>query len=500
VQELDNEFVWYIPMIEGIAMTLVKHVVWGVRFRAYFCGFVSIADLASDTYAAFNMYSSGQTHLANALVAMVVANLFLQLIIVFAQHSKEKNCAAVILRETIFTLTFIKPGVEAHRVASGAKQKPGNLFGPLEEMLFCKNIELFTEAAPGFVLQSIAYLTSEEKPTALILSFVISAASAALTSTTTTYDMDTSPVKRKESPDMYGMIPETGRGLTFAVMFTLSFLQVLAKGFSVALLAVTNITWLLLYLVGDMGLYLLQKIIRQDFMYFLPLPRPVAFPVSVLVRIIVKVIADFTGGVSYCDPYELGGIYFSFNVVMNMVSVPIAVILYNEFFEEEGEEEQADEIDEGVDDESTKLDPARIRDFSIALVAIWTIVFVIFIKRIIVPKYRRKFYSTQTGWEHAMSFFRDNTEDERRILIFADSIALWYPIKEDVRKWTMERWEVWDATNPEWLSPVVIAGIPDEFIPPRFLAKMGGARERRGSAASVRRASAGMIAGAEENT
>ena len=47
----------------------------------------------------------------------------------------------------------------------------------------------------------------------------------------------------------------------------------------------------------------------------------------------------------------------------------------------------------------------------------------------------------------------------------------------------MGSWETWDAHKPEWFTPGVIASIPDEFIPPRFLKKMGGARERRGSAA-----------------
>jgi hypothetical protein len=45
-----------------------------------------------------------------------------------------------------------------------------------------------------------------------------------------------------------------------------------------------------------------------------------------------------------------------------------------------------------------------------------------------------------------------------------------------------------DRGTPEWFTPPVIARVPDEYIPPRFLGGLGGAqRERRGSAAgSVR--------------
>jgi hypothetical protein len=48
----------------------------------------------------------------------------------------------------------------------------------------------------------------------------------------------------------------------------------------------------------------------------------------------------------------------------------------------------------------------------------------------------------------------------------------------------MDNWERWDRDKPAWFTPRLIASVPDEFIPPRFLAILGGARERRGSASS----------------
>jgi hypothetical protein len=118
--------------------------------------------------------------------------------------------------------------------------------------------------------------------------------------------------------------------------------------------------------------------------------------------------------------------------------------------------------------------------------------------RIVVPRFRKTFWSTQTGWQKSESIFLDSVEDAKKIYIFTDSVMLWSAIKEDVKAWTMSSWETWDREEPEWFTQKVIASIPDEFIPPRFLAIMGGARERRGSAAgsvreSMRRGSSDAV-------
>jgi hypothetical protein len=46
-------------------------------------------------------------------------------------------------------VAFVKPGVDAHRVASGTEQLPGASMNPLTEMVCTKGGELFFEAIPG---------------------------------------------------------------------------------------------------------------------------------------------------------------------------------------------------------------------------------------------------------------------------------------------------------------------------------------------------------------
>ena len=256
-------------------------------------------------------------------------------------------------------------------------------------------------------------------------------------------------------------------------MFSISFLQVTAKCVSVALLAVTDVSWLVYYLAGDMALYFLQKILRRDFIYHVSLPLSLAVPGSVFQRVVCKTVVDFTGCMLFRNPSELGGAYYSFNLGTTIISVPLITYLYQEYAKEYGKEEYR----------VNKLSAMVLWTFSICIVLSWAVMFGYFMARIIVPKYRESFWSTQTGWERAEKVFLDVEEDEKRALIFMKNIVMWSRIKADVKAWTMGNWETWDREKPEWFTNKFVASVPDEFIPPKFLTTLGAARMRRGSAA-----------------
>ena len=83
--------------------------------------------------------------------------------------------------------------------------------------------------------------------------------------------MDTSPTKRRETPDFYGYVPPTGRGLIFVLMVINSASQFLAKIMAIALLGAVSKMWVVAYLVGDGCLFLLYKILRNDLIYWPPI-------------------------------------------------------------------------------------------------------------------------------------------------------------------------------------------------------------------------------------
>ena len=103
-------------------------------------------------------------------------------------------------------------------------------------------------------------------------------------------DLDTSPKKRRETPEFYGYIPATGRGLIFFLMMVNSTAQFLAKIISMALLGAVSKTWAFGYVVGDIVLFLLYTLVRNDFFYFVPIQSYIgSIGFSILVRIMEKV-------------------------------------------------------------------------------------------------------------------------------------------------------------------------------------------------------------------
>jgi hypothetical protein len=95
-------------------------------------------------------YDMGDTANAKGLLAMVGANLAIQGLIVYAQvQGLKKDKWKTALFEMLAVISFVKPGLDAYRVASGAEQLPGAAISPLTEMIATKSGELFFEAIPG---------------------------------------------------------------------------------------------------------------------------------------------------------------------------------------------------------------------------------------------------------------------------------------------------------------------------------------------------------------
>jgi hypothetical protein len=92
-------------------------------------------------------------------------------------------------------------------------------------------------------------------------------------------------------------------------------LLLLARSVSMALLAIMGGQWVLVYLVSDMGLYFVYKILRRDLWHWIPLKGAASVVESVLERLVVKVLVDFTGVLQFRGAGEMGGMYFTLNMV-----------------------------------------------------------------------------------------------------------------------------------------------------------------------------------------
>ena len=133
-------------------------------------------------------------------------------------------------------------------------------------------------------------------------SIAISALTTGFTSAMIAFDSDVDVSRRKKNPKLNGYIPDdhAARGRCFFLMTLISTFHNLSRSVGCALLAATSSenkkNMLLEYFMGgEMILYLAFKAARGDFYYFLRLEGFFGFVVSLLVRVFVKVIVDFSG-------------------------------------------------------------------------------------------------------------------------------------------------------------------------------------------------------------
>ena len=134
----------------GIADELMSKVAYGVAQRAAIGAGLSMFDMLSDVVMIVDYFATGRDGYAYMLLGTVGANLFLQLLIVHWQTRGLKKCRRrTAATEAFAVVTFVKPGLDAWRVASGAEQALGSTFDPLIEMMMSRCFEMVAEAIPG---------------------------------------------------------------------------------------------------------------------------------------------------------------------------------------------------------------------------------------------------------------------------------------------------------------------------------------------------------------
>jgi hypothetical protein len=340
-------------------------------------------------------------------------------------------------------------------------------------------------------------MKAKERAKRAIASIVISALSAGMVGATISFDYDVDPVRRKRTPDFYGIIPDgSSRSAIFVCMVVNSALLLLIRGVSSALLMLVGKRYLFWYYAGDMGLYLILKMARGDFHYWIPVNGKTGIFLSVLMRVMVKTVTDHTGIVQFRTAAELGGIYFSVNLLMVIAASYAAVTLYYA------------ETPPSLVVLPEKTSWSIVGSLSIT----WLVFFVLFLA-LMRKKYRRTFFSLETGNDWAQAFFVKGETDEIKQKTVTIKRVKWKPIAGDVKKWVNDSWEVWEEDQPDWFTDAWKSRIPDDWLTPAELRRqkvaggglrrgsslgelLGGssARERKGSAAALsRRGSATVV-------
>jgi hypothetical protein len=228
---------------------------------------------------------------------------------------------------------------------------------------------------------------------------------------------------------------------------------------TIVLLGLMGGRWAFLYIGADLGLYILVKILRGDFWYWIPFGGNIEIMSSIVMRVIIKIIADFTSIVQFRHPNEIGGVYWLFGLMLTMVSLPVSVYIASQY----------------VDDNAIAIASLIVKYF-IPITSLCFAVLFLNIER----KYWHTFLSTQRSKDMSMAFFLEGKSDKLKFEVFGCSRHHWVSIEGEIKKWVKSNWAKWEEEQPEWFTDVMKAKVPVDFIPAD-----GDARRRE----SVRRAS-----------
>ena len=463
------------PMMTVVARRLLGEVSWGLKLRVCMGAGLSVLDMATDIFVVVGYMGKEETRgYGYSLLGMLAGCMALQLLFVFVQNSKKPSAVA---KEMLIVLSMLKPGFDAARVASGKKMEEHHSMDAKTELVATKGIELVCESIPGCVLQLYAILKTKDYSNRTAGSVMVSALTAGFSSASVSFDYDVDPLARKHTPDFYGYVPDGGsRTLIFACMLLNSSLLLAVRSFSAAIIMQKKKRYFMIYMAGDQVLYLLQKIARGDFHYWMPVDGAIGLFVSLLMRVMVKTVTDFTGLVQFRHAYELGGVYWTANMLLALATSFVFLWVFYD-----GDNKEA------------------VWTLMLGASGTWLVTFAVFLL-LMKPQYRSTFFSWKTGKELAMDIFTKGETDEDKHHILECNMKQWKKVRGDVREWVEGGWWRWREEKPEWFSEAWIARLPLKWIPAEERSEVesarGGASGGRGFRGTNGRAKYAVAVGA----
>ncbi|GMH86654.1 hypothetical protein TrST_g13924 [Triparma strigata] len=472
LEEFEKEHQWMRSFFVEIAQYNLNTSNFGLRLRVFGGALLSTIDLITDVYMTVKFFNTeGQEGYGMTNAWLIGLTMIFQILIAYVQNGKK---ASSFFHDLFCILTGFKPALDAYRVGSGAEQEDHHRIAPMAEMTYCKVIELVFEAVPASIVQIYALLIAKEQKLDAIISVMVSAATIGFTSAMLSYDWDTSPSQRAFNPGFYGYIPDKAlsRAVCFLSMMSLSFSHVLLQTLSCALLFATNPRWLVYYLAGDMALFLLYKVARRDFHYWLNISGVLRFVTSFMVRSAGKILVNFTLLIQTRSPVELGGFSFLVSALLSVAASFVSVQLYSNHYE--GDDKIKDE---------------RLQVIISTLYGIWLISLVTFVA-VMKREYLHTFYSfdTLSDFNRKLTLkLRDDQEDIKCLVLecHPDTFSGWG--EELLKPWTLKNWSRWEEEKPSWFTDSWIEGVPNEYVPYEWRVKYKKTKGRVDEDAVVRR-------------
>jgi len=341
MEELFEKHAWIESAMLAISQEIVKTAPWGLMFRVWSGASLSVLSMATDIAVILGYLKEEETKVYGPVfAAMIAGGMACQLLLVCGQNRKKPRVLAM---EVLKVVTGIKSCFDAHAVSSGKEMKAYQMFDAKTELAIAKGIETGTESIGGCVLQVYVILQGRglgggfggDRFELALASALISALTAGWTSATLSYDYDSDPVMRKLFPAFYGYIPDKrlGRTMLLVCMTMNSALLLLVRSFGMSMLMLVKKRYFLIYLAGDMAQYLMFKVARGEFYHWIPIHGPTGLMASLLMRVGVKTMADFTGVIHFRHPGEVGGLSWTVSMFVALLAGFVSVWVHNEHYE-----------------------------------------------------------------------------------------------------------------------------------------------------------------------
>ena len=212
------------------------------------------------------------------------------------------------------------------------------------------------------------------------------------------------------------------------------------------LLSAVSLKYVIYFFSIDIGSFLLIKIIRGDFSYWLLLEGITNILVSLSIRVIVKIVNDFISIVQLRSPLEVGGAQSVFGQLTSFATLFIALHL----------NEASGKLGSG-------MDSLWLISYIITVAALFS--YSVFFSSIN-QGYIHTFFSFETGGQMTIRSFREH-EDEglRAEAIFTNNRSQWKSIYEEVKEWVWQNWPKWIEEKPAWFDDKMRSMIPGDMIP-----------------------------------
>ena len=205
LEEFEKESECMRPFFVEIAQYNLNTSNLGLRLRVFAGALLSTVALITDVYMTVKFSNTdGQEVYGKVNTWLIGLTMGVQILVAYANNSK--RASSYFIKDTICILTGFKPALDAYRVGSGMEKEESQLVAPLQEMTYCKIIEVVFEAMPSSILQIYALLLARERKLDALVSIFVSAATIAFTSSMISYDWDASPEQRRKVPFYYGKL------------------------------------------------------------------------------------------------------------------------------------------------------------------------------------------------------------------------------------------------------------------------------------------------------